>query len=401
MADQIKITSDMWERVPHEDLDKHKITRASLTYWQDAWRRLKQNHLSMFGLVIIIVLTTLALLGPMMSHYSFSDQDLTLGNLSPKLNLTKVYDEKYVFVHPEYNLFDVTEKGEVVKRYEPLEDNKMKKFKTYEIDGHELKIDYTYAAIAKKSGDPNAIKYKLFVDGEDVGPAIKNVRNKTFWFGTDNLGRDVFVRVLEGARISLLIALIATLVQFFIGVLYGSISGYVGGRVDNIMMRIVDIISTIPLLLYVILLMVVLGNGIFTICIALGTVYWVRMARLVRGQVLSIKELEYVLAAKTLGASPWRIMIRHLIPNAMGAIIVSLAMMVPSAIFTEAFLSFIGLGVSAPKASWGTLASDAIGGLRTYPYQLFFPSIFITLTVLSFNFVGDGLRDALDPRLRK
>lgn len=391
----------MWERVPHEDLDKHKITRKSLTYWQDAWRRLKQNHLSMLGLVIIIILTTLAIFGPMMSHYSYSDQDLTLGNLSPKLTLTEAYEDKYVFVHPEYNLFDVTSDGEIIKRYEPIEDNKMQKFKTYEIEGHEVKIDYTFAAIAKQSGDPDAIKYKLFVDGKDVGGPTKSVRNKTFWFGTDNLGRDVFVRVLEGARISLLIALIATLVQFFIGVLYGSISGYVGGRVDNLMMRIVDIISTIPLLLYVILLMVVLGNGIGTICIALGTVYWVRMARLVRGQVLSIKELEYVLAAKTLGASSWRIMIRHLIPNAMGAIIVSLAMMVPSAIFTESFLSFIGLGVSAPKASWGTLASDAIGGLRTYPYQLFFPSIFITLTVLSFNFVGDGLRDALDPRLRK
>lgn len=147
--------------------------------------------------------------------------------------------------------------------------------------------------------------------------------------------------------------------------------------------------------------MVVMGAGLHTIMIALGSVYWVTMARLVRGQVLSIKENEYVLAARTLGASSWRIMVKHLIPNAMGPIIVSLAMMVPSAIFTESFLSFVGLGVSAPQASWGTLANDAMSGLRTYPYQLFIPSFFISLTVLSFNFLGDGLRDALDPRLRK
>jgi oligopeptide transport system permease protein len=227
------------------------------------------------------------------------------------------------------------------------------------------------------------------------------VRNQTYRFGSDNLGRDLFTRVLYGARISLLIALVATLVNFFIGVLYGGIAGFAGGRVDNLMMRVVDVIATVPLLLYVILLMVIFEPGLKTIMIAIGTVYWVNMARIVRGQILAIKEQEFVLAARTLGASSSRILIRHLIPNAMGPIIVALAMMIPSAIFTEAFLSFIGLGVSAPMASWGTLANDAVSGLRTHPYQLFYPALFISVTVLAFNFLGDGLRDALDPRLRK
>jgi oligopeptide transport system permease protein len=273
------------------------------------------------------------------------------------------------------------------------------KVREFEFNGNEIIIDYKLAAINRDV--PNAPKFTLTINGVANDAVDKTVWNKTYWFGTDNLGRDIFVRNLYGARISLLIALVATLVQFFIGVIYGGVSGYVGGRVDNYMMRVVDIVDTIPLMLYVILLMVVLGAGLMTIIIALGSVYWVRMARLVRGQVLSVKENEFVLAARTLGASPWRIMVRHLIPNSMGAIIVSLAMMIPSAIFTESFLSFIGLGVSAPQASWGTLASDAMAGLRTYAYQLFVPSFFISMTVLSFNFLGDGLRDALDPRLRK
>ncbi len=225
---------------------------------------------------------------------------------------------------------------------------------------------------------------------------------------------------MYGARISLLVAFIATAVNFLIGITYGSISGYLGGNVDNLMMRYVDIINSIPLVLYVILLMVLLreivwdvdlfgknvvlfngSDGFTTIIIALGSVYWVGMARLVRGQVLSLKEQEYVLAARTIGVSNWKIITRHLIPNSLGPIIVSMTMMIPSAVFTEAFLSFIGIGVSAPQASWGTLANEALGGIMRYTYQLVFPSMAIAITMLGFNFLGDGLRDALDPRLRK
>jgi oligopeptide transport system permease protein len=221
------------------------------------------------------------------------------------------------------------------------------------------------------------------------------------WFGTDNLGRDLLTRVLYGARISLSIGIVASLLNLTIGVVYGGIAGYCGGRIDSVMMRIVDIMYGIPLLLYVILLMVVLKPGLTNIFIALGMVYWLGMARIVRGQILALKQQEYVLAARLVGAGPWRIILRHLVPNSMGPIIVTMTLSIPEAIFTEAFLSFIGLGVSAPMASWGVLASESLAGLRSYPFQLAYPALAISITMLAFNFLGDGLRDALDPRMRK
>ncbi len=220
-------------------------------------------------------------------------------------------------------------------------------------------------------------------------------------FGTDNLGRDMFIRVLYGARISLSIGVVASLINLFIGVLYGGISGFVGGRTDRIMMNIVDILYSVPTLLYVILLMVVFKPGLMNIYIALGISYWLQMARIVRGEVLKIKEQEFVLASRSMGASPARILLKHLIPNSLGVIIVSLSLSIPDAIFTEAFLSFIGLGVSAPMASWGVLCSDGINTLGAYPFQLFFPAVAISLTMLAFNFFSDGLRDALDPKMRR
>ncbi|WP_378956214.1 ABC transporter permease [Pelosinus sp. sgz500959] len=225
--------------------------------------------------------------------------------------------------------------------------------------------------------------------------------SKEHWFGTDNLGRDLFIRVLYGARISLSIGIVASLINLIIGVIYGGIAGLLGGRIDRMMMNIVDILYGIPMLLYVILLMVVLKPGLTNIFIALGIAYWLGMARIVRGQILSLKEQEYVLAARTLGASHWHILIRHLIPNCMGPIMITMTLAIPEAIFTEAFLSFIGLGVAAPMASWGVLSSEGVTSLRSYPYQLFFPAMAISITMLAFIFLGDGLRDALDPRARR
>lgn len=221
------------------------------------------------------------------------------------------------------------------------------------------------------------------------------------WFGTDNLGRDLFIRVLYGARISLSIGIVASFINLTIGVIYGGIAGSFGGRVDRIMMNIVDILYGIPVLLYVILLMVILMPGLTNIFIALGISYWLGMARIVRGQILSLKEQEYVLAARTIGANKWRILFYHLIPNSLGPIIITMTLAIPEAIFTEAFLSFIGLGVAAPMASWGVLASEGVASLRSYPFQLFFPAMAISITMLAFNFLGDGLRDALDPRVRR
>lgn len=222
-----------------------------------------------------------------------------------------------------------------------------------------------------------------------------------FWFGTDELGRDLFTRVWWGARISLFVGITASLVDLIIGVLYGSLAASMGGRKDELMMRCADILYSIPYLLVVILLMVVIGSGISTIIIALTLTGWIGMARIVRGQILQLKQLDFVKAAYALGASRTRILLRHLIPNSFGPIIVTVTLTIPTAIFAEAFLSFLGLGVQAPIASWGTMASDGLSALRYYPWRLFFPAGFISLTMLSFNLLGDGLRDALDPRLRK
>ena len=219
------------------------------------------------------------------------------------------------------------------------------------------------------------------------------------WFGTDNLGRDVFVRTLYGARISLSIGFAAAAINMVIGVFYGGIAGYFGGKVDMIMMRIVDVLSGIPSLLYLILLMMFLGASVKSILIAMCLTYWITTARMVRGSILTLREQEYALAAKVCGQSKWSILIHHLIPNSIGSIIVTVTFLIPSAIFEEAFLSFLGIGISVPMASWGTMCNDAIQYLFAEPYLMIFPAAAISLTIFSLNFLGDGLRDALDPRL--
>lgn len=223
----------------------------------------------------------------------------------------------------------------------------------------------------------------------------------THWFGTDDLGRDIFVRIWYGARISIAIGLIAAMLDVIIGVVYGATAGLRGGKVDNLMMRFADILSAVPYLLVVILLLVVLKQGLVPMVLALTITGWINMARIVRGEVLTIKNNEYVLAARTLGAGTWHILMKHIIPNAMGAIIVTMTLTVPSAIFTESFLSYLGLGIQQPFPSWGTMASEGVAAYQYYPWRLFFPAIFICLTIFGFNAVGDGLRDALDPKMRK
>lgn len=220
-------------------------------------------------------------------------------------------------------------------------------------------------------------------------------------FGTDAMGRDLFVRCWEGARVSLFIAFVAAVINLVIGVLYGGISGFVGGRTDLIMMRFVEIVTTVPDLLWVILLMVILGPGLHTIIIAISITGWGGMAHVVRGQVLQLKQSEYILASRTLGGRGKWIIFKHLIPNCMGPIIIELTFSIPSAIFTEATLSYMGLGVPVPLASWGTLANEGSRMLLLFPYQLLFPALLISLTMLGFNLLGDGLRDALDPKLRR
>ena len=333
-----QIDPDLFDRASDEEKAQVVTQRESVSFMKDAMRRFVRNKMAMTCLIILILITLIAIIVPMFYPYSYTKQDVSAKYLQP---------------------FEYSRK-------------------------EQAKIDR----------------------GEFVFPHI---------MGTDNLGRDYAIRVIYGTRISLMVGFISALIVVVIGILYGSISGYFGGRVDIIMMRIVDIIYSLPDVLIVILLSVAikdvislskneliikLGAGMISIFIVFGLLYWVGMARQVRGQILSIKEQEYVLAARAMGASPMHIIMRHMIPNCVSVIIITAAMQIPSAIFTESFLSFVGMGVSMPMPSLGSLASDARSGLVSYPYMLVFPALTIFLIVLSFNLLGNGLRDAFDPKLR-
>ncbi len=306
--------------------------------WKDAWKRLLKNKLAVFGLIVMAIMIIAVIVGPAIIRW-------TTGLTAD-------------FIPPE---------GELIKSFPPSLQHPM---------------------------------------------------------GTDEAGRDLLARVLQGGRISLMVGVISTIVSLLVGVSYGAIAGYMGGKIDNLMMRIVDIIYAIPYILIVIVLLSVFGgpntpnwiqwmsekfggagnqglNQIFLLFFALGLVSWLTMARVVRVQILSLKNQEFVLAARATGVSTPNIIFRHLVPNALGPVIVYATLTIPSVMLTEAFLSFLGLGVQAPYASWGSLASDGIKNIAIYPWQLIFPGVTMALTLFSLNFLGDGLRDALDPQTRK
>ncbi|MDC9824189.1 ABC transporter permease [Devosia sp. ZB163] len=386
----IHVAPEMWKPAARIAGAAEQIAAPSLTYWQDVRQRLWRNRPAMLGLGFIIVLVIAAIFGPMVSRHNYYDQDLKLSNIPPVFQVYEVTDEsgattRFFFNSGNLNLYEVTDDGRIAGLIRGKKDL-LKKQTVFAFGDVEVTL--------------NAATQTLTRGGGVVLAAGGWQWNMSNLFGTDQLGRDVLARQLYGARISLTVALVATLVNFFIGVFYGGIAGYLGGRVDTLMMRVVEVISTIPLTLYVILIMVVFNSGFFSVIIAIGSVYWVDMARIVRGQILTLKQQDYVAAARTMGASTGRILTRHLLPNSIGPILVALTMLIPSAIFIESFMSFIGLGVTPPEASWGTLTSEAVETLRAYPYQMFFPAAAISLTMFAFNFLGDGLRDALDPRLR-
>lgn len=394
MTDQtvaIEIAPEMWAPATRDGAAAEYIAAPSLTFWQDVRKRLWANKPAMLGLGFIILLVLAAIFGPMLSRHTYFEQNLKLSNVPPLFQTYEVTDSagattRFFFNSGNLNLYEVTPSGEVAGLLRPAKKDLIKKQQQFKFGDREVVLD-------------TAKQQLSFADGTALAPSGWQW-NMSNLLGTDQLGRDVLARQLYGARISLTVAFVATLVNFFIGVFYGGLAGYLGGKADTIMMRIVEVISTIPLTLYVILIMVVFNSGFLSVVLAIGSVYWVDMARIVRGQILTLKQQDYVAAARTMGASTPRILVRHLLPNSVGPILVTLTMLIPSAIFIESFMSFIGLGVTPPEASWGTLTSEAVETLRAYPYQLFFPAAAISLTMFAFNFLGDGLRDALDPRLR-
>lgn len=379
-----------WEMLESSNEDREKIWKKNRTFAGDVWFRFRHKPTAIAGFVIIALLLLFALVGPLFTDYSYKEQNLEAVNVPP---LMKVFDtpdgEGYLYVTQSLKLLQVNEDGTLGVQLKKVREESDSSMTIYDYNGKEVALYY-------------GVKPYVVADPETrVIYSSSKVWNKSYMLGTDSLGRDILTRLMYGTRISLLVAFVAVLVNLIIGIIYGGISGYAGGLVDTVMMRIVDIISTIPLTLYVILIMVLLGPGLHSIIIALGTVYWVDMARVVRGQVLSLKQQEFVLAAKTIGSSTKTILFQHLIPNAMGSILVTVTMLIPSAIFMEAFLGFLGIGLQPPLASLGTMCNDATENLRSCPYQLFIPALVICLIMFAFNFVGDGLRDALDPKLKK
>ena len=379
---------DKWAPLEQSNEIREKIAGKNRTFAGDVWFRLRHKPTAMAGIVMIVLFLLFSLIGPMLTPYSYSEQNLELVNIPPRM---KVFDagEYRVYVTPSLKLIGVDENGSLAGSLRSLRTESEKSMMIFDCNGKEIALYYggsTYVVCDETTGNIYPSSY---------------IWNYDHILGTDALGRDILARLMYGTRISLLVAFVSVLVNLVIGILYGGIAGYVGGAVDAVMMRIVDIISTIPLTLYVILIMMIFGEGIQSIVIALGCVYWVDMARVVRGQVLSLKQQEFVIAAKTIGSSSRTILLKHLIPNAMGSILVTATMLIPSAIFMEAFLGYLGIGLRPPLASLGTMCNDANANLRTSPHELLIPALMICLIMFAFNFVGDGMRDALDPKLKK
>ena len=428
------LSPDDFASASRQEKDDFIQDRQSVSYWKDAWRRLKKNVVAMVALGVIVFLFLFAFVGPLLIPYGYDEFNKGAENLYPYHytleDTQRVNDE--IASRTQSDVVDVDEmiaqakaeaekKGEkFTKKDEAVIRAKAKvAAKPSEDSSEEQSVDED--SVRKELG----IKKHIFgysqaelerkANGEKVFPHV---------FGTDMYGRDILVRVMYGARVSMSVGVFAAILVLVIGALYGAISGYCGGKVDAVMQRIVELIYAVPEMLVVLLIAIalkpiltdyvnssgtsplksfvnVLGPNLISMFIAFGLLYWVTMSRIIRGQVLQLKQQEYVTAARALGASGGRIIRRHLLPNCIGQIVVTTCLQIPSAIFLESFLSYLGVGVSAPLPSLGSMATDALSGMYTYTYRLIVPSVILSIMILAFNLFGDGLRDALDPKLKK
>ena len=412
ILDWNKLPEDAFQPASAEEKESFIQDRKSVSYWKDAWRRLRRNKVAMVAMVIVILLGLFAFVGPLIVPYSYDEVIPGANNLHPWHYSLEDQEELAAAQDPEMAI-------ELARAEAEAEGRELSRIEEAQI-----------RAQVKSGGDVDelraelGIKPKLFgytndelqriADGEFVFPHV---------FGCDMQGRDIMVRTMIGTRVSMIVGICCALIVLVIGAIYGSISGYCGGKVDAVMQRIVEIIYTIPEVLIILLLgatlkpilenfqnsgdgflqnmVTILGPNLIAIFIAFGLLYWVTMSRIIRGQILQLKQQEYVTAARALGAKGGRIISRHLLPNCVGQIVTTTFLQIPSAIFTESFLSFLGMGVSAPMTSLGSMCADALSGLTSYPYRLFIPAAILSVMILCLNLFGDGLRDALDPRLKK
>ena len=425
-----KIEKEQFELVGKNLEAAQSIKRPSMSYLQDSYRRLKKSKPSIISFWVLVLLIILALVGPIISKqlygHNYRKQVLSLQNQtfilsnqrSLKLSSNSVFDynryrpnlrkTKLKFTSAKLKEeggklgFIVGDESEASYQGDKKE-YKLEIITTTEDDWDSIidKLNAEGEKLLKEDADFRGITFKKSFGSLVMETNGDKEFNSKYWLGTDDLGRDLWTRLWEGTRVSFLIAVTSVLFTGLFGVVYGGIAGYIGGMADNIMSRIIEILMVIPSLLYIMLLSIIMTPGIFTITLVLASTGWLTTAVLVRGEVLRLKQSEYVLASQTLGASARRVIFKHLIPNTMGPIIVNMTMMIPRMIFAEAFLSFIGLGVPAPYASLGVLVNDGAKIFYQYPHLLIIPAAVLCLIMLAFNILGDGLRDALDPKLRK
>ncbi|WP_010648489.1 oligopeptide ABC transporter permease [Oceanobacillus massiliensis] len=379
---QNNIPKELLVPLKSQEDTSEKISGPSRTFLQDARRTFFKNKLALFFSAIILVIVIMSIIGPGMNDHQLDDQDLSRAKMPPYAPVLK---------NISWLGFDGTLKDEF--KGDDVEQATSNAIARY--DNQEDFIDIKVLSEGDGSKDSAEVKATYHVY------EAKDMTDQYFWLGTDTLGRDQWTRLWLGTRVSLIIALVAAVIDLVVGVAYGGISAYYGGKVDNIMQRIIEVLVGIPNLVIILLMVIVLKPGITSIIIALSLTGWIGMARIVRGEVLKLKNQEFVLAARTLGTPDRKIILKHLVPNISGIIIINTMFTIPSAIFFEAFLSFIGLGLVPPDASLGTLINTGFDNLRLYPYLLVFPAVLISIIMIAFNLIGDGLRDAFDPKMHK